>query len=228
MDNFVYTIIDNYFKALSKLGYLNTKKVHSLLVLIFYRNLMYYDYRGYISKDDYKLIERALNCLYGSTCLIPYPDYLKMNKLRLGEMTELASRTKNLEAYSEELNKRVLDNDVLIEDSIRRLDEYGGRLDDNDQHLAMHDKHLSDHDAHLTQHDGHLAQHDTHLALHDGQIANHEGRLTTAEATLVAHGGVLDNHEGRIVAMESEKVMKKNKVIANNIPDIDIDDILEN
>jgi hypothetical protein len=50
-----------------------------------------------LSKDDYHLIERALDCLYGSTCLIPYPDYLKMSKLHLGEMGEIASRLKEVE-----------------------------------------------------------------------------------------------------------------------------------
>ena len=220
MDNFTYNTINNYFKALSKLGYLSTKKVYSLLVLIFYRNLMYYDYRGYISKDDYRLIERALNCLYGSTCLIPYPDYLKMNKLRLGEMTELASRTKNLEAYSEELNKRVLDNDVLIEDNIRRLDEHGGRLDDHDHTLA--------------QHTYYLGKHKERLDHHKSILIDHESRLTTAEdtirqhgETLVQHGETLDNHEGRILNMEGEKVIKKNKYVVGDIPDINIDDILE-
>lgn len=43
------------------------------------------------------MIERALNCLFGSTCLIPYPDYLKMGKLHLGEITELGCRVKTLE-----------------------------------------------------------------------------------------------------------------------------------
>ena len=32
-----------------------------------------------------------------ATCLIPYPDYLKMGKLHLGEVTELAQRVKNIE-----------------------------------------------------------------------------------------------------------------------------------
>jgi hypothetical protein len=71
--------------------------MQKLLVLIFYRDFVYNDYRGLISKDDYLMIERALDCLYGSTCLIPYPDYLKMGKLHIGEMTEMANRVKNLE-----------------------------------------------------------------------------------------------------------------------------------
>lgn len=68
-----------------------------LLVLAFYRDFVFNDYRGLIKKSDYYLIEKALNCLYGSTCLIPYPDYLKMGKLRLGEISEMACRLKAME-----------------------------------------------------------------------------------------------------------------------------------
>ena len=67
------------------------------MVLIFYYHLIYNDYRGYIKKEDYHTIEKALNCLYGTNCLIPYPDYLKMGKLHLGEMTEMAQRIKRAE-----------------------------------------------------------------------------------------------------------------------------------
>jgi hypothetical protein len=58
---------------------------------------VFHDYRGLLEKEDYMVIEKALNCLFGSSCLIPYPDYLKMNKLHLGEMTELAQRVKVIE-----------------------------------------------------------------------------------------------------------------------------------
>ena len=71
--------------------------MESLLVLLFYYRLLFHDYRGYVSRDDYQTIERALNCLYGENCLIPYPDYLKMGRLKLGDMTELAQRVKTLE-----------------------------------------------------------------------------------------------------------------------------------
>jgi len=129
MDNFVYSAFDSYFSTLSKLGYMKEGSVDSLLVLDFLYNLIYHDYRGYIKEQDYHTIERALNCLYGTNCLIPYPDYLKMGKLKLGEMTEVLSRTKAVEEYSKELDKRILDNDVLIEDNIRRLDEHGVRIE---------------------------------------------------------------------------------------------------
>lgn len=78
MDEFVYGALNQYYNVLGKIGYMSDKHTASLLVLTFLYNLIYHDYRGYISKEDYMIIERALNCLYGSSCLIPYPDYLKM------------------------------------------------------------------------------------------------------------------------------------------------------
>jgi hypothetical protein len=97
MDEILYNSLSSYFHALEYKGYIPYPQMQKLLVLIFYRDFVYNDYRGLISKDDYLMIERALDCLYGSTCLIPYPDYLKMGKLHIGEMTEMANRVKNLE-----------------------------------------------------------------------------------------------------------------------------------
>ena len=97
MDEMIYNALTSYYNALEKLGYMSNSQAQKLLLLIFYRDFVFNDYRGLISKEDYQLIERALNCLYGTTCLIPYPDYLKMGKLHLGEVTELAQRVKNIE-----------------------------------------------------------------------------------------------------------------------------------
>ena len=97
MDEVLYNSLCRYFNALSKLGNMSYSQVDKLLVLIFYKHFVYEDYRGYLSKEDYRSIEMALDCLFGSTCLIPYPDYLKMGKLHLGEMTEMAQRVKTLE-----------------------------------------------------------------------------------------------------------------------------------
>ncbi len=97
MDEMVYSSLGSYFHALEKTGYLPWGNVQKLLLLIFYKDFVYQDYRGLLSIEDYHYIEKALDCLYGSTCLIPYPDYLKMSKLYLGNMTEMAQRIKTLE-----------------------------------------------------------------------------------------------------------------------------------
>ena len=97
MDNIIFNAITQYYAALCKLGYYSYNEVFKLLVLCFYRDYVFNDYRGVLSRKDYYVIERALNCLFGSTCLIPYPDYLKMGKLHLGEITEINNRLKAVE-----------------------------------------------------------------------------------------------------------------------------------
>lgn len=117
MDEVVFEALAKYYHALSKLGYMSKSHSYKLLVLCFYRDFMLEDYRALLSKDDYLLIERALDCLYGTSCLIPYPDYLKMGKLHLGEITEIAQRVKNLESI--DLVKRgesTVDGDIYFEE----------------------------------------------------------------------------------------------------------------
>ena len=97
MDEIVYQALSTYYHALGKTGYMSGSKARKLLMLSFYRDFVFSDYRGILSRNDYLLIERALDCLYGSTCLIPYPDYLKMGKLNLGSITEISTRLKELE-----------------------------------------------------------------------------------------------------------------------------------
>ena len=116
MDNIVYNAITQYYTALSKLGYYKYGDVFSLLVLCFLRDFVYQDYRGIISKSDYNIIDRALSCLFGSNCLIPYPDYLKMGKLHIGEMTEMAQRVKALEGTEvlKAFDGNMEDSDIMI------------------------------------------------------------------------------------------------------------------
>jgi hypothetical protein len=97
MDEIIYNAISKYYAALCKLGYYSYKDVFRLLLLAFYRDFVFHDYRGILSREDYHEIEEALDCLFGSNCLIPYPDYLKMGKLHIGEMTELAQRVRDIE-----------------------------------------------------------------------------------------------------------------------------------
>lgn len=97
MDEMIYNTLSYYFHALEVKGYMPFRDSVKALLLIFYRDFVFNDFRARITEEDYHLIEKALDCLYGTTCLIPYPDYLKMGKLYLGEMTEIAQRVKTLE-----------------------------------------------------------------------------------------------------------------------------------
>jgi hypothetical protein len=97
MDEIVYNSIVGYYSLLGKLGYHAYKDVYRLLLLSFYEDFVFGDFRGMLTREDYHEIELALNCLFGSNCLIPYPDYLKMGKLHIGEITEMAHRVNTLE-----------------------------------------------------------------------------------------------------------------------------------
>ena len=97
MDEIVYEALSRYYHALELKGYMSKSHSIKLLVLCFYWEFIFHGYHGLLTKKDYCLVEKALNCLYGTSCLIPYPDYLKMGKLHIGEITEMARRVKILE-----------------------------------------------------------------------------------------------------------------------------------
>jgi len=116
MDNIIYNALSSYYHALEWMGYMSNAQAKKLLLLIFYRDFVYHDYRGLLSREDYLLIERALDCLWGSSCLIPYPDYLKMGKLHLGETTELVQRLKNIEDTEvlKAMNVEGISGDIVV------------------------------------------------------------------------------------------------------------------
>lgn len=104
MENYLYDAYNRYFTALRTLGYYSYKDVEKLLVLDFVYGLLN-NYR-LCTRKDYAVFERALECLYGTSCLTPYADYLKMGKLRLGDMTEVFCRLRKTEEELRQLDGR--------------------------------------------------------------------------------------------------------------------------
>ena len=74
MGDILLEALTKYYHALEVKGYMSKAHSSKLLVMAFYWDFMYNDYRALLSKKDYRLIERALDCIYGPSCLIPYPD----------------------------------------------------------------------------------------------------------------------------------------------------------
>ena len=74
--NQVADSISTYFNALTQFGYKKQSDVNKLLVYNFIGEMLTGEMRYLITEDDYRLIEQALSCLYGSSCLIPYPQYI--------------------------------------------------------------------------------------------------------------------------------------------------------
>lgn len=75
MDKVLNDALTKYFNTLSKLGYINYSEVNKLIFLIFIHDLFESDCNKFITEDELKIINNALYCIYGSTCLISYPKY---------------------------------------------------------------------------------------------------------------------------------------------------------
>lgn len=73
--NIAYKGINNYFNTLATLGYKNHKETDKLLLLLFLEEFINGPFSSYIDEEDYNTINNVLYCLYGSTCLIPYPEF---------------------------------------------------------------------------------------------------------------------------------------------------------
>lgn len=73
----VLNAVNKYFHTLSNLGYKKDKDVYNLIAYIFLEEFLYGSVSQFITEKDYNTIDRALYCLYGTSCMIPYPDYKK-------------------------------------------------------------------------------------------------------------------------------------------------------
>ena len=135
MDNVVYESIKRYFTSLSMFGYKSYNDTYKLLYIISIRDFIYNDFRGLITEDDYRIIGRSLYNVFGTTCLLPYPQFCKskgMNNLHLGSITELAhmvQRTQELfEQYKQDISGTVDTYEQNVDKKIDTLettiDEY--------------------------------------------------------------------------------------------------------
>ena len=100
MDEITFEAVNKYFTHLSNVGYFSQSNVDKLLLLTFIQEMIDNDFRGLVSEEDYDYINKALYCLYGSSCLIPYPDYYNTKRRRtmyIGSISELTHRVEALE-----------------------------------------------------------------------------------------------------------------------------------
>lgn len=79
-----YDSLDRYFTSLSVTGYRSYTEVYKLLVLSFIEELLY-SFPGMVSENDYRLFSKVLENIYGTSCLIPYPDYKKVAERAMEE-----------------------------------------------------------------------------------------------------------------------------------------------
>lgn len=96
----IFESLKKYFDRLKSTGYVKQSEVNKLLVYTFIHDMINNDFRGYLNSEDYGILSKALYCLYGTTCLIPYPDYYNNKDKKImftGSLSELACRVQKLE-----------------------------------------------------------------------------------------------------------------------------------
>ena len=71
-------ILDNYFNILSQTGYYKYSSVYKILVFLFIDDILNTEMNTFVTEEDYKLMVDILECLYGSECLIPYPEFKEL------------------------------------------------------------------------------------------------------------------------------------------------------
>lgn len=67
MDKLIFEILNNYYAAVSKTGYIPFKSVEKILILDFLSDLI--DYENEISCEDRYLISKLYNCIIENNCL---------------------------------------------------------------------------------------------------------------------------------------------------------------
>lgn len=100
--------IQTYYRTLEVFGYFSYREVAKLIVMLFFEEVLEGKF-GLLEEEDYKLIIKAMNCIYGSNCLLPYPEYTRRYK----------------KAIEDHMNTRITEDNItrVTEDSVLRRTE---------------------------------------------------------------------------------------------------------
>jgi hypothetical protein len=116
MVNYLYDALCKYFGHLCNVGYMPQSQVDKLLILSSIQRMVDCDFRGYLNESDYNRINDALYKLYGTSCLVPYPDYYSNNNRTMYtcSISELAHRVTRLEENGAGQGPAIEDKDIII------------------------------------------------------------------------------------------------------------------
>lgn len=105
--NDVSNSLMQYFNTLMHTGYKSYNEVEKLVIYICIEEILTGPMSFFITEEDYKIINKALYCLYG-TCLIPYPTYIKgINSIKKSQPNRYRYSEDNIIRYTENNNLRV-------------------------------------------------------------------------------------------------------------------------
>ena len=75
--NITFQAFNRYYTVLEKTGYIKDKDTNKVLLLSFLTEFIQ-DYKDFITEEDYNLISKIIQCVSGSSCLVPYIQYQEM------------------------------------------------------------------------------------------------------------------------------------------------------
>ena len=78
LDNLVSESLNRYFTVLESLGQISNADTNKLILLSFIQEFLG-EYQGYITEEDYRVIDSIIQCLAGTSCLIPYGQYQQLS-----------------------------------------------------------------------------------------------------------------------------------------------------
>ena len=110
LSDITYEALSRYFTVLEKTGYVNDVDVNKLLLLQYIQQFLI-DFQGYITKDDYNVIGRIIECLAGTTCLVPYLQYKQQslpNNNYISEMYVRIAETENIRSTEPDFGLRLV------------------------------------------------------------------------------------------------------------------------
>lgn len=82
MDDTLNILLNNslydYYKLLSNFGNKTYKDVFKLIIVSYIRDILYNtELKESMTESEYHDIHKCLYILYGTTCLLPFPEYTK-------------------------------------------------------------------------------------------------------------------------------------------------------
>ena len=107
--NEIFKAIESYFNAATKLGYVKDSDLDKLLVYIFIQEILEGDMSYFVDEKDFRLMEKALSCLFGTSCLLPYPQHANDDNL-FGHLED--DRVAIVRLKQEDLTRSTEDNRV--------------------------------------------------------------------------------------------------------------------
>lgn len=105
MDNIIRDSLNKYFNNLQYTGYQSISNTNKLLFLTCIQELIDAGIINYVSEEDYEYIIKALYCVYGSNCLIAYPESNIQNNMFFISKKKTDDYSKRIAVIEETLSR---------------------------------------------------------------------------------------------------------------------------